>query len=237
LSEEQVPAFRELTGLVKWLKIALAVLAAATVLTALLDWQQINSPQRTQTPDEEFAKALKELFVVGTWGITNLVTGILFLRWTYLTKKNASALGASGFAASPGWSVGYYFVPILSLWKSYQALKETFQASDPEFRGDWQSAPRPRLLPLWWTLWLVSNLAAQASLRTSLQADTANDNTARLDLISSLLDLPLIAVVWVLISTLQAWQTTKALAKDSGSREPKAGVDLTRPPESPAPIP
>jgi hypothetical protein len=45
------------------------------------------------------------------------LTSVLFLRWTYLVKKNAMALGASylEFDFSAGWSVGYYFVPLANL--------------------------------------------------------------------------------------------------------------------------
>jgi hypothetical protein len=45
------------------------------------------------------------------------LTSVLFLRWTYLVKKNAMALGESylEFDFSAGWSVGYYFVPLANL--------------------------------------------------------------------------------------------------------------------------
>jgi hypothetical protein len=236
MGEEQVPAFRDLTRLVKWLKIALGILAVATLLTAFSDWQQINALERAQ-PAGAASGDLREALVELLYVIADLATAILFLRWTYLARKNAAALGATGFRVSPGWSVGFYFIPILCLWKPYQALKETFQASNPEVHGDWKSSPRPRLLPLWWTLWIVSCCAAEVSFQASMQANTADDNASRLDLISSLIDLPLIGVVWVLVSTLQAWQTSKALAGgDKGGSAPKPAVDLIPPPDNPAPV-
>jgi hypothetical protein len=47
--------------------------------------------------------------------LTFSVTAILFLRWTYLIKKNVLTLSSSKQAVSPGWSVGYYFIPVLTL--------------------------------------------------------------------------------------------------------------------------
>ena len=139
------------------------------------------------------------------------ITGFLFLRWTYLTKKNAAALGASGLEFSPGWSVGYYFVPVVTLWRPYQALKETYQASHPDFRDDWKSAPTPPLLPWWWTIWIIGTLADQASFRMSLHTEKISDLIAGtwIDLFRSMFELPLVAMVWVLISTMLKWQEAK----------------------------
>lgn len=81
-----------------------------------------------------------------------LVTGILFLLWTYLANRNARSLGATGMKFTPGWAIGWYFIPILNLWKPYQALRETFKASHPDCSDDWQQAPHPDILRLWWTL-------------------------------------------------------------------------------------
>ena len=238
MTAEQVPAFRDLTGLARWLKLALGTLAVATLLTAVSDWQQINVLEQAQPSAATSSGELREALVELLYVIANLVTAILFLRWTYLARKNAAAWGATGFRVSPGWSVGYYFIPIVCLWKPYQAMQETFQASHPEVRGDWKSAPRPRVLPLWWTLWLISCFAADLSFQASMRANTADDNASRLDLISSLIDLPQIAAVWVLVSTLQAWQTSKALSGGArGGSEPVAGGDLTPRPDNPVSVP
>jgi hypothetical protein len=58
-----------------------------------------------------------------------IVTGIVFLTWIHRANRNARALGAEGMRFTPGWSVGWYFVPIMSLWKPFQAMREIWQAS------------------------------------------------------------------------------------------------------------
>jgi hypothetical protein len=100
-------------------------------------------------------------------------------------------------------------VPILALWKPYQALKETFQASHPEFRETWKGAPCPGLLPLWWTIWLINCFLGTFS--ASIGADTIPELIAAsgMTVLFTLIDLPLVVVVWVLVSTLQRWQTAK----------------------------
>jgi hypothetical protein len=209
-------AFRDLRGLAKWLKIALGALALATLLNGLSSSLQIGLLEEVQrgvriAKQAAAANELREALTGSIYLIANVATAILFLRWTYLTKKNTTALGASGLAFSPGWSVGYYFVPVLTFWKPYQALKETFQASHPEFREKWKEAPRPGLLPLWWAIWLINCFLGQAIFRASLGADTIPKFIAAsgMTVLSTLIDLPLVAVVWVLVSTLQRWQIAK----------------------------
>jgi hypothetical protein len=97
------------------------------------------------------------------------------------------------------------------LWKPYQALKEIFKASHPDYAQDWRRAPRPGILPLWWALWILSIFVDQASLRAALRADTIDELlvSSWLEFISCALDLPLGIVVIFLVARLQEWQRAK----------------------------
>ena len=64
---------------------------------------------------------------------------------------------------SPGWAVGWYFVPFANLVKPYQGMKEAWMAS--HFRDNWHGEPTPALLVWWWGLWLVTNILANISFR------------------------------------------------------------------------
>ncbi len=216
MSTQEDVAFRDLSGLVTYLKAALGALVLASLFTATSTWLQIALLKQAQNGGEitEAAAATNDLrqSVSGiSYFVVYLTTAILFLRWTYLTKKNASCLGAEDMDFSPSWSVGSYFIPIFSFWKPYQALKETFRASHPQFKDNWRAAPHPSLLPVWWTLWIISSVIGQIMLRTSPKAETIPGllSASWIELLSTLVDLPLIAVVLVLVSTLQGWQTAK----------------------------
>jgi hypothetical protein len=85
---------------------------------------------------------------------------VAVLCWIYRANSNARALGAASMRFTPGWAVGWYFIPIFNLWKPYQAMKEIWRASaNPP---DWQSQGRSPLLPWWWFLWIVTILLSQA---------------------------------------------------------------------------
>jgi hypothetical protein len=140
-----------------------------------------------------------------------VVTAIMFLRWTALANRNARSLVTTGLEFTPGWAAGLYFVPILAFWKPYQALKEIFKASHPDFGDDWEQAPAPGILPLWWTLWIVATFAGQVGFRSSHRAQTTAQllQSSREAFVEDALNLPLGIVVIALVVTLQRWQSEK----------------------------
>lgn len=97
------------------------------------------------------------------------------------------------------------------LWKPYQALKEIFKASHPDFTHDWQQAPHPSIFPLWWTLWIISNFIDQAAFRSAFRADTVDELIASswITFVSDALDLPLGIVAIAVVAKLQTWQSEK----------------------------
>jgi Domain of unknown function (DUF4328) len=73
---------------------------------------------------------------------------LLFLMWVYRANKNGRALGAQGMKYSPGWSVGWFFVPIASMFVPYWILKEIWQVSSPNPDGRWRRTTVSPLLAL-----------------------------------------------------------------------------------------
>lgn len=85
-----------------------------------------------------------------------ITTVVLFSMWIYRANLNARRLGASNMEFTPGWAVGYYFIPILSLWKPYQAMREIWQASKSP--ATWPAEKPGAILPWWWFSFLGYNL-------------------------------------------------------------------------------
>ncbi len=77
-----------------------------------------------------------------------IVTVVLYCLWLYRVYQNLPALGARNLRFSPGWAVGYFFIPILNLFRPYQAVKETWKASDPAVldAAAWKQTPGSALL-------------------------------------------------------------------------------------------
>jgi hypothetical protein len=105
-----------------------------------------------------------------------LVNAVVFLMWLHRSYSNLTALGARHTRFSPGWAVGYWFVPVLNLFRPYQVVAETWKASNPEVDASDQSALRAAktagTIKLWWAFWLLSSFAGQISFRAMSGADT-----------------------------------------------------------------
>jgi hypothetical protein len=100
--------------------------------------------------------------LAGTIGLTAVVellgllgAFILVGCWIYRASANAHAIGGD-LTVTPGWAVGWYFVPFANLVKPFHAMKETWLAS--HYGSDWGRGDATDLLNWWWGLWLVSNI-------------------------------------------------------------------------------
>jgi len=80
--------------------------------------------------------------------------------WTYNAACNVRALGARGLRISPGWAVGWFAVPFMSLFKPFQAFEEIYLASGSPV--GWRQAKTPWLLRWWWGLWLAAGFGGYA---------------------------------------------------------------------------
>jgi hypothetical protein len=104
--------------------------------------------------------------------VVSLVTAVCFFIWLHRANRNARALGAEGMKFTPGWCVGWFFVPFMNLVRPYQVVREIYQASEPGATGeDWKQARIPPVLAWWWATYLLSSLLGQFEMRTSLAGE------------------------------------------------------------------
>jgi hypothetical protein len=122
---------------------------------------QIELAERAQHGGIEQAEALandarQQLLLLAN-AISSIVCIILFLMWVYRTNRNLRPLGVRGIEFTPGWSVGWWFVPIANIVRPYQIVKEIYLASDPLValpRGI-QRRGAPPVVRGWWGCWVA----------------------------------------------------------------------------------
>lgn len=102
-----------------------------------------------------------------------LITFVFAGMWIHRAACNVRAMGAHRLDCSPGWAVGWYFVPFACLLKPFQAMNEIWRASaDPD---RWERIQTSGVLRLWWALWLISNILGQAVFRLALRAEELDE--------------------------------------------------------------
>ncbi len=102
-----------------------------------------------------------DAWVTGTSGLGGLAfiaTVVVWCIWQHHTQANAAVLSGGGLRFTPGWAVGWWFIPIANLWKPFQAVRELWKASHG---GGWQTIATWSLLGWWWATWLIGSLNVQ----------------------------------------------------------------------------
>jgi hypothetical protein len=75
--------------------------------------------------------------IVGFGYLAIFVLCVIFSGvWIYRASWNAREIQPNDARITPGWAVGWFFVPIMSFWKPYQAIVQTGNSSeDPTGRN------------------------------------------------------------------------------------------------------
>lgn len=152
-----------------WIYIATAAVAVLAGVMAPMIGLNLNSEDTL--PAEQTLLGSAVLLLVGIalilYVVVLIVCMIVFLMWLYRARRNLPALGVADARWSPGWSIAWWFIPIMSLFRPYQVVKETWQASDPESFPVWRRESPPAIYGWWWGLFLFYGFAGNATDSTS----------------------------------------------------------------------
>ncbi|QGX61804.1 DUF4328 domain-containing protein [Alteromonas mediterranea] len=200
--------FKDPTNLMAWIKYFLCfqvVLSFVAIGSNLMEYQLLTDFQNGVYFSQEMAVAdaeandMRQAVIAFSYLGVFIVSGILILKWIYQANQNARQLGAKDMAFSPGWSIGFYFIPIVSLWKPYQAMKEIWQASQNP--SNWPAEKVSSILGIWWFFWIANSIAGQAAFRLSRRAEEISEimNVNLVSQASEVISIPLALVTWLLI--------------------------------------
>jgi uncharacterized membrane protein (DUF485 family) len=173
-------SFRDPSGTTRAAMVALYLYMALLALAALLRLAD-NSPGGAA----DIASIPAFLALVACF--------VLVGRWIYLTNANAHLL-SDDMSITPGWSVGWFFVPFANLVKPYEGVKETWRAS--HHSGGLHEEAESRLLPWWWGLWLLTNILSTLSARLGGSIDEpVSQGIVYLDLATAAFNVPLCLIL------------------------------------------
>jgi len=191
---------------------ALGAVGAALGLVQGIAFPQLAGLDEPQTSGQTamlLGAGCSALVYVGVY----IATVVVFAMFTHRSCSNAVALGARGMQFTPGWAVGWYFIPIMNLFKPYQATREIHQALDPEAGSDdWRLLGRSSsLIGWWWAAWIVSNLVGWIVIRVTLSSNPAVLAVGPwLDVVDGLADVVLCTLAVLVVRMLTARQEDKA---------------------------
>ena len=119
------------------------------------------------TPERGAANDLRQERLMWLSLAAIIASFIAILVWVYHSHRNLPALQARKLEFSPGWAVGWFFIPIMNLFKPYQAILEIWNQSQPgqlfTAAGAAVPAKSGSLVLTWWLLRVVGGIAGRAS--------------------------------------------------------------------------
>lgn len=149
--------------------------------------------------------------------VLNLITVVLVARWIYRANKNAHVL-SSEMEMTPGWNIGWFFIPIAAWWKPFQGIAQSWRASVSPV--DPHSVDLPGWMRLWWGCWLITMILNNLAFRLSLNAETLDAFLAVgwVELVILPFDLAAAATLFLLVTRLSQIQ------HDAGNIEAQEAV-------------
>lgn len=178
------PRLRGSTAILLLVAFCFCCLLAIFAREAALDLLDQVKAGQTVLPGET-ARVEKRIFVAGL-GLAafGILSGAGFLVWEYRAYRNLASLGAKQLRFSPAGSAGWYFCPILNLWKPVQAMEDIW-------KGSREGRPAFALVFVWWALIIISGLVTNISMWKQCQEAAwsgLTNQTGRLDQTISMLN-------------------------------------------------
>jgi hypothetical protein len=139
--------------------------------------------------------------LVGLLAVLTIISSVVIVgMWIYRAHANLRLAGGQYLEFTPGWAVGWYFIPVASLFKPYQAMRELWNASSGH--TDSFAADGPYPLRIWWGLWISGSILSNVSSRvTAIAGPNGSSAVQIVDLISWAL---LIGAAWFLLRIVNA---------------------------------
>lgn len=166
----------------------------------------------------EIGLVISALAVIGQVLTVTIPLVVFFCIWAYRVAANVRALGADGLRFSPGWAVGWFFIPIANLFVPFSVFREIDRASQPTGFVDteaWKSNAPGVVITLWWLAWfsqtVVGGVANVLTKRFPPQMGSSVTAGVVCDVVASLLLLGAGMCAILMIRRidrlqLQAWQ-------------------------------
>jgi hypothetical protein len=213
------------------LNIVVELAVAGSSLATISMMRGVATSDEVDNETGEAAMSRDGTLTVGQF-VVGIAAVVCFCLLVARACRNALSFGQIPIQLTPGWAVGVFFIPILSWWKPYQAMKEIWRASAPDSR-DQQELARgivPALMPAWWAAFLAHALLGRIS--GSVTKDWARPqqviNSSQMDIVS--------AVATILAAVL-AIALVRALARrqEACQKAVEARRAAAPPPAPPAP--
>jgi hypothetical protein len=168
-------AIRDPSGLWGWMRFLvlvtiisyIAVLAGGVATWAVLTGEISVTPEQATIIDMTFG--VGAIASIALYLLSAFATG----RVTYRLMKNAHELRSDEELTSPGWAVGWYFIPFANFVMPVRAVGQIWRTTFRHLGQDKGGA----VIGWWWAAWIISSIVLTVSDRLGGGAEAEADET------------------------------------------------------------
>ena len=182
-----------------WLVMILDILS---IISSYLQYNILKSIQNDEYVSDQALNAndTREQIVAILYSIIFITSAVTFIQWFRRAYYNLNIRTKTNH--TDGWAAGSWFVPIMSLYRPYQIMKEMWDKTTRliKTQDSNYSDSTTTVIGIWWTLWIVSNYVGNYVLKSIFKEQTIETlmSSTIADMIMSILGIPL-AIVTVTI--------------------------------------
>jgi hypothetical protein len=220
--------YKDASALALWGRIGLYLCALIAVATAassfayrdLLEDIRAGIVTIVESEDELNVRDVSEAregILALIWMTAFLATTVVTLMWTYRANANLRVTREWPGQFTPGWAVGWYFVPIAAFWMPYRMMKDLWTRSSEDLEVPVRI---PWYFLVWWLAYNAMMIVGRFATRRVLAAKTVEEeiDAQAFDIAGSLLIVPaalLFARIIQRIQRMQEEQFDRGLATGS----------------------
>ncbi len=158
---ETTPKLRDPAPLWPWLRFFLIIYIPIILATAALNawFSLMGGADPDYFPTDQVGTLVTLAFVSVSFAAVGIFLICMFLtgRITFRMMRNLHQLQSSYAQISPGWAVGWYFIPFANLVMPQRAVGEIWRGAFAEVEGAPPKEPEGAIAR-WWTFWLLGNI-------------------------------------------------------------------------------
>ncbi len=135
--------------------------------------------------------------IVGIFGlIVGITVFLVFLFWVNRMIRNLRMLSGQAMTFTPGWAVGWFFIPVANLFRPFQVMREIWRVSHGSV------ATKGTLVGWWWALWLVRLTVSRIATRVFLKAESVSAYSVStiIHMVVNVVEIALCVVAYVMVS-------------------------------------
>lgn len=124
------------------------------------------------TEQEKIANDVREAIISLFYLVIFIGSIITFIQWFRRAYFNLGLL-SNNLSTTDGWASGAWFIPIMSLYRPYQMMKEMFIVTNIILKTKvegYKSMPSVKTVGVWWAFWIISNILGNIVAQIQLNA-------------------------------------------------------------------